>query len=69
MAILSLPKTIINFLKSIVQEMKFVEWLTWKNTVNLTFGVLMVVIVFGIILSFGDQGLKMLVAEILDLNI
>ena len=51
---------VLNFLKSVFTELKFVEFPTRKETIRLSSIVLFISIVFGMALYFSDWGLQAL---------
>ena len=51
---------VVNFIRSVFQELKFVEFPTRKETIRLTGVVLMISVVMGMALYLSDYGLQAL---------
>jgi preprotein translocase SecE subunit len=64
--LLSIPKRIIDFFKSVVQELKHVRWLSAKETTRLSTIVVITVILFGIFLVGIDRVLNVIVVNIFE---
>ncbi|MCA9383794.1 preprotein translocase subunit SecE, partial [Candidatus Dojkabacteria bacterium] len=52
--LISLPKSMLNFIQSVVKEIKLVEFPTRQETIKMTGTVLMVTVVFLIVLIILD---------------
>jgi len=63
--ILQLPKKIINFLKSIYQELRLVDWLSRKDTIRYTSIVLLIMIIFGLSLAVIDKIFTLVIIKLL----
>jgi preprotein translocase SecE subunit len=63
--IFSLPNKLIEFLKAVLLELKYIQWLSWKETMRLSMVVISTTIIMGILLALTDQLLITLVSKIL----
>jgi preprotein translocase SecE subunit len=67
--IFKLPRKILDFIISVFQEMRLVEWLSRRQTLNLTAVVFACTIIFSILLASLDRIFNLLVSKILTIAI
>lgn len=63
--LINIPKTIITFFRSIVEELKYVQWLSWNETIRLTSLVISITVIIGFLLAVSDKILNFAVSKLL----
>ncbi len=62
----SLPKRLKNFLVAVIEELKFVEWISLKETIRFTAIVTSTTIIFALSLAASDRFFNVVISKLLE---